>query len=213
MHPTTILLAAVLTSGIGAIDAVAQDTGHQEHHPASVAEDDASNRASPTVAGDEEAAPPMREPGGMGPGMMMGRESGMAGAGMSEHRMEMMQQCMEMMKDEHSGRMAAMDGRPGGMMAPGSDDPVHAAFAAINRRMHQEMVIPAEDDPDTAFARAMIPHHQGAIDMARVVLGFGKDPELRKLAEEVIEAQEREVAFLQQWLAKQPKPKPQPEQQ
>jgi uncharacterized protein (DUF305 family) len=55
--------------------------------------------------------------------------------------------------------------------------------------------------PDVDFARAMIPHHQGAIDMAEVVLANGNDPDMRKLADEIIAAQQSEIAFLQQWLA------------
>ncbi|MFY8102187.1 MAG: DUF305 domain-containing protein, partial [Allorhizobium sp.] len=44
--------------------------------------------------------------------------------------------------------------------------------------------------------------HQGAIDMANIVLEHGKDPEIRKLAEEVIKAQEGEIAMMKEWLAK-----------
>ena len=57
--------------------------------------------------------------------------------------------------------------------------------------------------PDVAFTQAMIAHHQGAIDMAKVILGFGTDPETRKLAQDVMTAQQGEIAFLQQWLARQ----------
>jgi uncharacterized protein (DUF305 family) len=66
--------------------------------------------------------------------------------------------------------------------------------------MHQGMTIEFTGDPDVDFARGMIPHHQGAIDMAQAVLAHGQDPEIRTLAEAIIAAQEKEIAFLRRWL-------------
>lgn len=57
------------------------------------------------------------------------------------------------------------------------------------------------DNPDVAFACAMIAHHQGAIDMARIQLGHGEDEWIRSLAEEIIEAQVQEIDEMTQWLA------------
>ena len=76
--------------------------------------------------------------------------------------------------------------------------------AAIER-MRQGMDVPMSGDPDVDFARMMIPHHEGAIDMARAQLERGKDPQLRRMAQEIIGAQEREIAVLKDWLAKHPK--------
>lgn len=94
------------------------------------------------------------------------------------------------------GAMPAMPGHGPhhGPAAAAADSPATAAFKAANAKMHREMDIAYTGDADVDFLKAMIPHHQGAIDMARVVLAFGKDPEVRKLAEEIVRTQEAEIA-------------------
>lgn len=74
------------------------------------------------------------------------------------------------------------------------------AGADILERMNHGMAVEPSGDADVDFARGMIPHHQGAIDMARLVLTEGDDPAIRKMAEEVIAAQESEIRFLEDWL-------------
>jgi uncharacterized protein (DUF305 family) len=74
------------------------------------------------------------------------------------------------------------------------------AYQDANTRMHEGMAIEFTGNADIDFARGMIAHHQGAIDMAKVELEYGKDPALRKLAEEIIKAQEAEIADMQAWL-------------
>jgi uncharacterized protein (DUF305 family) len=76
------------------------------------------------------------------------------------------------------------------------------AYFAANSKMHEGMNIEFTGNADVDFAKGMIPHHQGAIDMAKIVLQYGKDAEIRKLAEGVIAAQEGEIKFMTEWLAK-----------
>src|SRR5258705_7852401 len=67
--------------------------------------------------------------------------------------------------------------------------------------MHKGMnSAPHTGDPDRDFVTMMIPHHQGAIDMAKAILLYGKDPQLRRLAQEIITDQQSEIQLMQLWL-------------
>ena len=100
----------------------------------------------------------------------------------------------------------AQQGQQQPMMQHGGMMGMHGpAMGQAMQRMQQGMGEAMSGDPDVDFARMMIPHHQGAIDMARSQLEHGKDPQLRQMAQEIIGAQEREIATLKEWLAKHPK--------
>lgn len=88
-----------------------------------------------------------------------------------------------------------------GHAAP-ADDPAYAAQMAAHEKMSVDMAVDPSGDADVDFVRMMIPHHQGAIDMARIQLEYGKDEGIKALAREIIEAQEKEIAQMKDWLEK-----------
>ena len=82
-----------------------------------------------------------------------------------------------------------------------ANDPATVAYAAAMDKMVADMMVPYTGDVDVDFAAGMIPHHQAAIDMAKIQLEFGTDPGMRELAEAIIAAQESEIATLKAFLA------------
>jgi len=75
-------------------------------------------------------------------------------------------------------------------------DGFRVMIADAVRRMHVAMNVLFSGDADRDFARMMIPHHQGAIDMALVELRYGKDERLKRLAQEIIIDQQQEIAVM-----------------
>jgi uncharacterized protein (DUF305 family) len=74
-------------------------------------------------------------------------------------------------------------------------------------KMHKDMAAaPMNGDVDHDFATMMIPHHQGAIDMAKAELSYGKDPVMRRLAQEILVDQRSEIDAMQLWLSKTKQP-------
>lgn len=71
------------------------------------------------------------------------------------------------------------------------------------KRMGKDMAaVPMTGDVDHDFAQMMIPHHQGAIDMAKSELLYGKDPVMRRLAQEILVDQQSEIDAMNLWLKK-----------
>lgn len=81
-----------------------------------------------------------------------------------------------------------------------TDNPATKAYRDINAKMHRDMDLPLTGDPDGDFIRSMIPHHQGAVEMAKVALQYAKDEQVRQWATDIVREQEREIAQMQAWL-------------
>jgi uncharacterized protein (DUF305 family) len=77
------------------------------------------------------------------------------------------------------------------------------AFKDANQKMMDDMMgKQPSGDPDMDFTMMMIPHHQGAVDMAKIELKYGKDKALRAMAKKIVVSQEKEIAEMKAWQAK-----------
>ena len=80
-------------------------------------------------------------------------------------------------------------------------DPDWSELIASMDKMHMAMgAVARSGNSDVDFVRLMLPHHQAAIDMAKTQLLYGKDPQMRRLAQEIITDQESEIELMQAWL-------------
>ncbi len=80
-------------------------------------------------------------------------------------------------------------------------DPDWSELVASMDKMHMAMgAIKRSGNADVDFVRLMLPHHQAAIDMAKTQLLYGKDPQMRRLAQEIITDQQLEIELMQRWL-------------
>lgn len=81
------------------------------------------------------------------------------------------------------------------------EKPARDYFGKAMAAMHHRMMIDYTGDADADFVRGMIPHHQGAIDMASILFTHGSDPELNRLANDIFDSQSSEIAWMHDWLA------------
>jgi uncharacterized protein (DUF305 family) len=96
--------------------------------------------------------------------------------------------------------------------APAQDAQVRAGYradiAAAMMAMHTGMQIPFSGNVDADFVAMMIAHHQGAIDMARAELRFGRNERVRRIAQEIVIEQQQEIAAMRLAIGQPPWPQP-----
>jgi uncharacterized protein (DUF305 family) len=90
---------------------------------------------------------------------------------------------------------------PSGSPAATFHQQMDSVMTVMDKGMQQMGGVPPTD-LDASFAAMMVPHHQGAVDMARLQLLYGKDPELRRLAQSIIAEQQIEIQQMTAWLRK-----------
>ena len=90
-------------------------------------------------------------------------------------------------------------------MSSNADNEVQQAYMQSMAKMHDDMMASMTvNDADVAFAKGMLPHHEGAVAMAEVQLKYGKDATMRQLAEDIIKAQQSEIKLMQSWISEHP---------
>jgi uncharacterized protein (DUF305 family) len=90
--------------------------------------------------------------------------------------------------------------------ADSGSSPSSKAFQAADEKMMHDMMRPMSGDADRDFVAGMIPHHQGAVEMAKIELQYGKDPAMRRLATNIVKSQEKEIGEMKAWQARHAKP-------
>jgi Domain of unknown function (DUF305) len=100
--------------------------------------------------------------------------------------------------------LAVQAGQPGSVTRPGNTAGVDAGWSELNssmQKMHAAMAsVKPSGKSDVDFVRLMVPHHQAAIDMAKTELLHATDPQIRRLAQEIITDQQSEIELMQLWL-------------
>jgi uncharacterized protein (DUF305 family) len=97
---------------------------------------------------------------------------------------------------DHASTIPSRSGMP-----DASQSNFDSEMAQVNAQMHDSMEVVPSGDPDHDFVQMMIPHHQGAIDMSLVLLKYGRDEKLKRLAQSIIVEQGQEIAYMRSLLA------------
>ena len=90
--------------------------------------------------------------------------------------------------------------------AVSEEAPFLAENAAAMKKMMNDMAVKPTGDVDSDFVAMMVPHHQGAIDMAIAVLRYGRNAQIRRLAQEIIVTQQQEIAAMRLAVGESPLP-------
>jgi uncharacterized protein (DUF305 family) len=197
MKPLLIVASTALVVALSPV-VLAQTQDHQQHHPGGPAaqaspQPPAASSPAPQAQGMPEQCRAMMQNMPQGCMQMMqqmqGQTGGMMGQGGMGHGM--------------MGQGGMGQGRMGAQPQQAATSPATKAYLESAEKMHGPMMEGLKaSDPDVAFVRGMIAHHQGAIDMAKVRLQYGKDEQTRKWSEDVLREQQREITEMEEWLKK-----------